>query len=57
MNIHAHGLSRAGLRDDSKVEWSELVQCIEHNTDKVDRRFYGYYSSKKMKMVGKYTLD
>ena len=35
------------LREDdlNKVNWGELVMCIEHNTDKIDRRFFGYYSN------------
>ena len=57
LSINSGGISRAALRDDSEgVKWSELVQCITHNTDKVDRRFFGYYSNTKMKMVNKYSL-
>ena len=45
LEIHAEGLSKQSLKDDSKVDWPKLVQCIEHNTDKIDRRFFGYYNS------------
>ncbi len=31
-----------------------LAHCISHNTDKVDRRFFGYYNNQKLKLVGKY---
>ena len=37
-------------------DWEGLVNCIEHNTDKVDRRFFGYYNNIKMKTVNKYTI-
>ena len=40
---------------DQKVSWPELAHCIEHNTDKVDRRFFGYYSNQQMKLINKYS--
>ncbi|CAI2383367.1 unnamed protein product [Moneuplotes crassus] len=30
---------------------SDLLECINHNTDKVDRRFFGYYNQKKLKLL------
>lgn len=31
-----------------------LAHCISHNTDKVDRRFFGYYNNQKIKLSQKY---
>jgi predicted secreted Zn-dependent protease len=33
---------------------TELAHCITHNADKIDRRFFGYYSSQKESLVKKY---
>ena len=30
--------------EDGEVNAAELAHCITHNTDKIDRRFFGYYS-------------
>ena len=30
--------------DHQDVDTTGLAHCITHNTDKVDRRFFGYYS-------------
>lgn len=34
-----------------------LVRCISHNTDKVDRRFFGYYSTQRTNLVNKYSYS
>lgn len=34
-----------------------LAHCITHNTDKVDRRFFGYYNNQKLRLVNKYLFD
>ena len=62
LEIHADGATSAeslpmdnGVDDpNSKVKWAELANCIEHNTDKVDRRFFGYYPNQKSKLIDKY---
>ena len=33
-----------------------LVHCLSHNTDKIDRRFFGYYHSQRQNLALKYTL-
>ncbi|TNV79017.1 hypothetical protein FGO68_gene2122 [Halteria grandinella] len=33
---------------------TSLAHCISHNTDKVDRRFFGYYNNQKIKLSQKY---
>ena len=30
--------------EDGQINAAELAHCITHNTDKIDRRFFGYYS-------------
>ena len=57
MQIHADASSKEGLQDDNQADWAALAHCIEHNTDKVDRRFFGYYNNMKMKMINKYTVN
>ena len=58
LSIHAGTQTAESLSDSSRsVQWQELVQCIEHNTDKVDRRFFGYYNNQKMKLVNKYWVE
>ena len=62
MQIHANGASSKEALvsddgDDQKADWAGLAHCIEHNTDKVDRRFFGYYNNIKMKTVNKYSID
>ena len=39
---------------DSQVNETGLAHCISHNTDKVDRRFFGYYSTQRLNLVNKY---
>ena len=58
MQIHLDVTAKGQIKDseDENKDWPGLVNCIEHNTDKVDRRFFGYYNNLKMKMVNKYTL-
>ena len=34
-----------------------LMHCITHNTDKVDRRFFGYYNNQRLRLVNKYLFD
>lgn len=40
---------------DGEVNVTGLAHCISHNTDKVDRRFFGYYSTQRTKLVDKYS--
>ena len=42
-----------GLED--QVNATGLAHCISHNTDKIDRRFFGYYSTQKDNLVQKYS--
>ena len=28
-----------------------LAHCLSHNTDKVDRRFFGYYNNQRIKLA------
>lgn len=42
------------LEDDEDVNITALAHCISHNTDKVDRRFFGYYSTQRNNLVAKY---
>ena len=39
---------------DSEVNATGLAHCISHNTDKVDRRFFGYYTTQRNNLVQKY---
>ena len=43
------------LDDDEEVNATGLAHCISHNTDKVDRRFFGYYSTQRSNLVSKYS--
>ena len=48
MQIHANVNEVESLRDDddnNHVDWPALANCVLHNTDKVDRRFFGYYNN------------
>lgn len=38
------------------VNTTGLAHCISHNTDKIDRRFFGYYSTQRANLVNKYTF-
>lgn len=40
---------------DQKVNVTGLAHCISHNTDKVDRRFFGYYSTQRNNLLAKYS--
>ena len=42
---------------DSNVNYTGLAHCISHNTDKVDRRFFGYYSTQHNNLVQKYSYN
>ena len=44
------------LDDEVSVNATGLVHCISHNTDKVDRRFFGYYATQRNNLVNKYTF-
>ena len=45
-----------GMSDlDNQVNVTGLAHCISHNTDKVDRRFFGYYSTQRNNLVHKYS--
>ena len=37
-----------------EVNVTGLAHCISHNTDKVDRRFFGYYTTQRNNLVQKY---
>ena len=52
-NVRLDPLSNEDLAD-SPVNETGLAHCISHNTDKVDRRFFGYYSTQKNNLVNKY---
>ena len=40
--------------EDIEYNATALAHCISHNTDKVDRRFFGYYNNQKIKLLNKY---
>ena len=40
---------------EEEVNVTGLAHCISHNTDKVDRRFFGYYTTQRNNLVQKYT--
>lgn len=37
--------------DELEYNATALAHCISHNTDKVDRRFFGYYNNQKIKLA------
>ena len=41
--------------DTRQVNVTGLAHCISHNTDKVDRRFFGYYSTQRNNLQAKYS--
>jgi hypothetical protein len=45
--IAIHGGPQEEEEANSEVEYNPtaLSHCISHNTDKVDRRFFGYYNN------------
>ena len=49
-----HGAPSLESYEAGELEPVQLAHCIMHNTDKVDRRFFGYYSSKRQALVEKY---
>lgn len=66
LQIHANSATIDTLEDDpvgnekanhKAIDWNGLVHCIEHNTDKIDRRFFGYYNNHKMNLVTKYATE
>jgi len=46
LSIHG-GPSTQQAEPDEELEYNPtaLAHCISHNTDKVDRRFFGYYNN------------
>ena len=44
-------LSIHGSPDSDEYNPTALAHCISHNTDKVDRRFFGYYNNQKIKLA------
>lgn len=63
LSIHGGPSSSSSIEDnDSNDEDSlgynptALLHCISHNTDKVDRRFFGYYNNQKVKLSQKYQI-
>ena len=56
MQIHADGAqTKSALTEDNPaIKWTDLAHCIQHNTDKVDRRFFGYYSNEKQRLLNKF---
>lgn len=47
-------LSIHGGPDSDDYNATALAHCISHNTDKVDRRFFGYYNNQRIKLAQKY---
>ena len=43
--------------EDSDLNETGLARCISHNTDKVDRRFFGYYSTQRGNLINKYEFS
>jgi hypothetical protein len=50
--------SSEGEADEESLGYNPtaLAHCISHNTDKVDRRFFGYYNNQKNKLSQKYQI-
>jgi hypothetical protein len=64
LSIHGGPSSYSSSNDDEQGSNEELeynptalAHCISHNTDKVDRRFFGYYNNQKIKLAGKYAFN
>jgi len=53
LNIHGN----PDNEEDGEVDAVALAHCITHNTDKIDRRFFGYYSNQKLSLVNKFMFD
>lgn len=47
LSIHGglDSLNDGGESGEELQDGAALVHCITHNTDKIDRRFFGYYSN------------
>ena len=45
------------IEEDADLNVTGLARCISHNTDKVDRRFFGYYSTQRGNLVNKYEFS
>jgi hypothetical protein len=43
--LSIHGGPSADEEIESDYNATALAHCISHNTDKVDRRFFGYYNN------------
>jgi hypothetical protein len=43
--LNIHGTPNTEGLQDEDLNPVGLAHCISHNTDKVDRRFFGYYGS------------
>ena len=53
--FHQDDVDRSSGSDlDGEVNVTGLAHCISHNTDKVDRRFFGYYATQRNNLVNKY---
>lgn len=37
-----------------KGEPIELISCFNHNTDKIERRYFGYYQNEKTNLINKF---
>ncbi|CDW80820.1 UNKNOWN [Stylonychia lemnae] len=57
LSIHGSIGSGEGMSNDEQPEAFKdydpvgLAHCITHNTDKVDRRFFGYYNNQKLRLI------
>lgn len=40
--------------EEEEVDAIALAHCVSHNTDKIDRRFFGYYNNQKLSLVNKF---
>lgn len=40
-----HGTATFDSYESGELQPLKLMHCLMHNTDKVDRRFFGYYGS------------
>jgi hypothetical protein len=54
LSIHGGPSSAPSKEEELDYNPTALLHCISHNTDKVDRRFFGYYNNQKMKLAAKY---
>jgi hypothetical protein len=52
LSIHG-GPSSSPQEEDEELGYNPtaLAHCISHNTDKVDRRFFGYYNNQRIKLA------